>query len=115
MIGRHGRSGKNAFFVTGSSRSNLLSIMQKNLEGDEIKAEGDGWDGKDLFFRSDNVSFYYKGIVAHSIMCSDDTDPCYHDVCDDVAGIDFPNMINIVRAIVKATKTLVNGEDTPKK
>ena len=67
-----------------------------------------------LFQRSDNYPFFLKGIPAHSIMCSDDTDPCYHKPCDDASRIDFENMARIINAIAKSCQTLISGEDTPK-
>ena len=56
-----------------------------------------------------------KGIAAHTIMSSDDRDPCYHLPCDDMKSIDIKNMTEIIRAIPVAVRTIVNGTDTPSK
>jgi hypothetical protein len=112
--GKHNRHGKNSFFVTGSEKSDLRKILKRNLSGENVKVEGDGLDHRDLFYRSDNYPFNLKGIVAHSIMCSDDNDPCYHKPCDDPDEIDTANMTRIIRAIAKGSVSLISGADTPK-
>ena len=114
MIGITNRAGKNAFFITGAQFSNLKKILTKNLKENKVKVTNEGIDLKMLFQRSDNYPFFLKGIPAHSIMCSDDTDPCYHKPCDDASRIDFENMARIIKAIAKSCQTLISGEDTPK-
>jgi hypothetical protein len=113
MIGNTNRTGKNGFFITGSKYSDLEKILEKNLKGEKIKIIAEGKDPAKLFERSDNYSFFQKGIPAHSIMCSDDSDPCYHQPCDDADQIDFENMTGIIKAIAKSCRTLISGEDTP--
>jgi len=80
MIGRTNRTGKKAFFVTGSAHSDLMVILEKNLMGEKISIREEGQDLAGLFYRSDNYSFAKKSIIAHSIMCSDDKEPCYHQI-----------------------------------
>jgi len=113
MIGMTNRVGKSAFFLTGTSYSNLYDILRKNLRGSSVDIRTDNFDTKNLFQRSDNYSFFQKRIVAHSIMCSDDNDPCYYEPCDDADRIDFKNMTEIIRAIAKSCQTLINVEDSP--
>lgn len=113
MIGNTNRSGKNAFFITGSTYSDLMQIMKKNLAGQKIKIAKEGDDNTNLFARSDNYSFFKAGICAHSIMCSDDKEYCYHKPCDDVRRIDLDNMTDVIRGIALGSRTLVSGEDTP--
>lgn len=115
MIGSRSRTGKNAFFVTGSSFSNLTRILKKNIEGRKVSIRKEGPDVARLFMRSDNYPFAQQGIPAHSIMCSDDKDPCYHKPCDDISGIDISNMTRVIQGIARACKTLLSGEDTPKR
>jgi hypothetical protein len=115
MIGKTTLTGKNAFAVIGSDYSNLSSILSKNLIGDSItvfnfeKAQ----DQRSLFQRSDNFPFFIKGIPAHSLMCSDDDDPCYHKTCDIAKSIDFNNMTRVIQAIATSCRTLIKGNDTP--
>lgn len=112
MLGRTNAVGKKAFFITGEGNSTLSSIFSRNLKDDKVRNR---WynDQTNLFARSDNYPFFQAGIPAHSIMCSDDKEPCYHQACDDADSIDYPNMVEVIRAIVKASQTIIAGTDTP--
>lgn len=113
MIGRTNATGRKAFFITGPESSDLSKIVSKNLKGEKFRVIELVRDPGFLFQRSDNYSFFQKGIPAHSFMCSDDNEPCYHKPCDDTKRIDFDNMIIVIRAIAKGVSTLVSGADTP--
>ena len=113
MIAQYGAVGKRAFFVTGPDKSDLPGIMARNLSGTGIHVFPDPGRGYMLFERSDNFPFFEKGIPAHSIMCSDDTDPCYHLPCDDVKGVDMANMNLVIRAIASGVESIVQGRDRP--
>lgn len=113
MIGMTNATGKNAFMVTGSYLSDLAKILRKNLKAEKIKVMDMNSDPKLLFQRSDNYPFAAEGIPAHTIMCSDDDEPCYHKTCDDVKRIDISNMTRIIQAIAKSCESLISGKDTP--
>jgi hypothetical protein len=113
MIGQTKAVGKNSFFVTGAPLSDMASILEKNLAGTGVTIKPDPDPEKKLFQRSDNYPFAKKGIPAHSIMCSDDGDPCYHKPCDEYSRIDVANMTTIIRAIARASKGMIDGADTP--
>lgn len=113
MIGMTNATGKNAFMVTGSYLSDLTKILRRNLKGEKIKVMDQNSDPKLLFQRSDNFPFAAEGIPAHSIMCSDDNEPCYHKPCDDLKRIDIGNMTKVIQAIAKSCTSLINGKDTP--
>jgi hypothetical protein len=113
MIGMHNATGKNAFMLTGSDYSDLYKILNKNLEGGQVEALEQRSDPANMFGRSDNYTFALEGIPAHTVMCSDDKEPCYHKPCDDVRRIDMENMTRIIQAIAKASYTLISGKDTP--
>ncbi len=113
MIGISNIAGKNAFMLTGSWYSDLYQILDKNLEGEKVKVVEQKSDPANLFGRSDNYPFAREGIPAHTVMCSDDKDPCYHKPCDDVKRIDIDNMTRIIKAIAKSAETLISGKDTP--
>jgi len=113
MIGMTNATGKNAFMVTGSFYSSLADILRKNLQGEKFKVLNLNYDAKLLFQRSDNYPFAMEGIPAHSIMCSDDNEPCYHKPCDDAKRINFENMAAVTRAIAKSCTSLLSGKDTP--
>lgn len=113
MIAQHGTVGRRAFFITGTETSSLPEIMARNLAGTGIRIYPDPGRGKMLFERSDNFPFFEKGIPAHTIMCSDDTDPCYHLPCDDAKGVDMSNMNLVIRAIATSVESIVQGRDRP--
>lgn len=115
MIGKTNLTGSNTFAVIGSDYSNLSAILSKNLRSDSITVFNleKSQDQRSLFQRSDNYTFFLKGIPAHSLMCSDDDDPCYHRTCDIAKKIDFDNMTRVIQAIALSCRTLINGEDTP--
>jgi hypothetical protein len=113
MIGRTNIGGKNRMMLTGSGYSDLYTILKKNLKREIVGIMEHIADPTNLFGRSDNYPFALRGITAHTIMCSDDRDPCYHLPCDDVRRIDIDNMARIIRAIAKSASTLISGIDTP--
>ena len=76
-----------------------------------MKPEPD--ESRQLYKRSDNYPFVLKGIPAHSIMSSDDSDACYHGACDELKRIDVRNMTAIIRAIAAGSQTFVDGTSTP--
>jgi hypothetical protein len=112
MIG-YSNISNGSFFLTGPGLSSLQDIFTHNLEGPGIKLMKPRADPDNLFQRSDNYSFFLRGIPAHSIMCSDDNDPCYHKPCDDPERIDYEKMATIVKGIIKGAYTIVSGKDTP--
>jgi|SRR5215204_501849 len=106
--------GKNSFFITGSQHSDLQKIMERNLQK-KIKIKRDPDYSKALFKRSDNFPFAEKGVPAHTIMCGDDEEMCYHQSCDDFRRIDLANMLAVIRSIPLAMSTIINGEEAPKR
>lgn len=115
MIGATNRTRENAFFLTGDRYSNMKKILAKNLSGTKVRVKNEGADVNFLFRRSDNYPFAKLGIPAHTIMCSDDNDPCYHKPCDDAVRIDTENMTRIIQSIAIAARSLIGGLDTPKR
>lgn len=103
--------GKNRLMMTGMQKSGLGSIVRKNLAGSGIKFLPERQD--DLFARSDNFPFALAGIPAHSFLCSNDNDRCYHKVCDDLKRIDLPNLALLTKAIIQGISSVVNGVETP--
>jgi acetylornithine deacetylase/succinyl-diaminopimelate desuccinylase-like protein len=112
MIGRSDVAGKKGVFITGANESDFASIFKRNTKG-HIKISPEPAAEKGLFQRSDNYPFALKGIPAHTIMSSDDSDGCYHKDCDEVERIDIKNMTAIIRAIAAGSRTLIDGTDTP--
>lgn len=114
MLGRSGATGNNGFFLTGSRYSNLEQIFRKKLEGGKVKLRREevGWMG-DLFERSDNYPFARLGMVAHTVMSSDDRDGCYHRPCDNWRSLNTRHMANVADALLRASTGLLDGTDTP--
>ena len=107
--------GRNDIFITGAAESELPAILEKNLRKHQMRIKPGPSEEKLLYRRSDNFSFAKKGVPAHSIMSSDDDDKCYHQPCDDLDRVDVAHMTAVIKGIIAATKTLVNGEERPKR
>ena len=115
MIGATNAAGNNAFFITGEEHSDLDDIFKKQLKETRVRLVREPADNNNLFGRSDNYPFALKQIPAHTIMSSDDQDPCYHRPCDDMNNIDLANMTRLINAIAVACRTLIDGTDTPQR
>ena len=98
MVGTVAASGRNSMFMTGDDQSNLYDLLQANaLDG--LKIVRDPYLSQGLFFRSDNVGFYRKGIVAHSFStCDMENTHHYHRKNDELGIIDFANLDQIVQS-----------------
>lgn len=107
------QNGKNHICITGEWNSKFAKIFQKNLSTSKSNIVVDRDKSVDLFKRSDNYSFFLKGIAAHTIMSSDDFDNCYHQPCDEVKQLDIKHIGTVIKAIIQGCSTIVRGEDTP--
>lgn len=105
--------GKNKLMIIGYKYSNLPRMLEKGLKKKGISVRVEPSDSKHLFQRSDNYQFALKGIPYHTLMASDDDDPCYHNPCDEVKRIDIANMTRIIKGIAFAVAPLVKGDVTP--
>jgi Iap family predicted aminopeptidase len=105
--------GKDNFFITGNRYSDLPALLKINMKGLNVKVKSEPSQRKKLFQRSDNFSFATKGVPAHTIMSSDDYDPCYHRPCDEANRADTKHMTQIIRAIIVGTKNIIAGVETP--
>jgi Zn-dependent M28 family amino/carboxypeptidase len=117
MIGRPMASNKKYPYITGSAKSTLRTqlnnkltelapTLQKNYFHFDLSIEP-------LYNRSDNYPFARKGIVAHTIIATNDRDPYYHSLNDEWETLDFSFMANVVKAIALSCTGLVDGTDTP--
>ncbi len=105
--------GATTIFITGGEHTALPSLLIPDFEKAGLKVINEPAAEKNLFQRSDNYPFAQKGVPAHTIMASDDDDPCYHKRCDDLTRIDIDNLTAIIQAIAKAVEGLVNGTVMP--
>lgn len=114
MLGRTGAAGANAFFMTGTRYSSLPDIFKKALDGHKVRLRKERYSQQgDLFMRSDNYPFAQLGIAAHTVMSSDDNDPCYHRPCDEWQSINGQHLLQVTNALIQATRTLVDGTERP--
>ena len=97
MVGTVAASGRNSMFMTGDNQSNLYDLLQANAR-DGFKVVRDPYLSQGLFFRSDNVGFYRRGIVAHSFStCDMENTNHYHRKHDELGLIDFANLDQMVQ------------------
>jgi putative aminopeptidase FrvX len=114
MIGTESKWGKNSAYISGYDRSDLGSILQKNLNNTQFKFYPDPYLEQQLFLRSDNASLAKRGVPAHSISTSKmDIEKYYHKQGDEIETLDLSNMTDIIRAIGLSAGTIISGKDTP--
>jgi Zn-dependent M28 family amino/carboxypeptidase len=114
MIGTESKWGKNSAYITGFEKSDMGTILQKNLEGSAFQFQPDPYPDQQLFYRSDNATLAYLGVPAHTISTAKmDKEPYYHSADDEVETLDLDNMTEIIKAIAQSSKSIVEGKDTP--
>lgn len=96
MIATKSQFGENALFMTGDEFSDLEDLFNKNAVR-SLKIYPDPYKDEHLFYRSDNVNFVKKKIIAHSFSTVDMTTAnYYHQVNDDLTIVDFKNLTEII-------------------
>ncbi|MGI4021650.1 MAG: M28 family metallopeptidase [Janthinobacterium lividum] len=116
MIGKTSKFGANTAFITGFERSDFGTILQKNLDGTSFKFYPDPYPEQNLFYRSDNASLARVGVPAHTISTDQiDSDKLYHTVKDELSSLDVNNITATIRAIALSSRSIVAGNDTPKR
>lgn len=114
MVATESQFGKNAVFITGDEFSDLDELFNKNAVNG-LTIHPDPYAAEQLFYRSDNVSFVKKKIIAHSISTADMTKiKHYHQVNDDISVVDFDNMTQIINNFGKTLDKLSPKNFAPK-
>lgn len=114
MIGTQSKWGKNSAFITGYDKTDMGSIMQKNLKESGFVFHPDPYPDQNLFYRSDNAVLARLGVPAHTISTAKmDEEPHYHKVSDEFETLDMENMAMIIKSIALSAKSIVGGKDTP--
>lgn len=114
MIGTESKWGKNSAYITGYEKTDMGTIMQKNLEGTEFTFYPDPYPAQQLFYRSDNATLARLGVPAHTISTAKmDGEPHYHKLTDHIETLDMKNMAMIIKSIALASRSIVSGIDTP--
>lgn len=114
MIGTESNWGKNSAYITGFDKTDMGSILQKNLTGTGFTFHPDPYPDQNLFYRSDNATLAMLGVPAHTISTAKmDKEKYYHSADDEIETLDMNNMAAIIRAIALSSKGIVSGKDTP--
>jgi Zn-dependent M28 family amino/carboxypeptidase len=114
MIGTESKWGKNSAYITGYERTDMGSILQKNLQGTGFTFYPDPYPSQNLFFRSDNATLAELGVPAHTISTSKmDSEPNYHKQSDQIETLNMENMAEIIKSIALSAQTIINGKDSP--
>jgi len=114
MIGTQSKWGKNSAYITGFEKTDMGTILQKNLEGTAFTFYPDPYPLQQLFYRSDNATLARLGVPAHTISTSKmDDEPNYHKVTDQIETLDMDNMAMIIRSIALSAQTIIAAKDTP--
>ena len=114
MIGTESKWGKNSAYITGFEKTDMGTILQKNLKGTDFKFYPDPYTDQNLFYRSDNATLARLGVPAHTISTSKmDSEPNYHKPSDEFSTLDIENMTQIIKAIAKSAQSIISGKDTP--
>lgn len=114
MIGTESKWGKNSAFITGYEKTDMGTIMQKNLEGTGFVFHPDPYPNQQLFYRSDNATLARLGVPAHTISTAKmENELHYHKVSDEVSTLDLDNMTEIIKSIALSARGIVAGKETP--
>jgi len=114
MIGKPSKFGIGTVWMTGMERSNLGSLLNSELQKQNMQIHQDPYPEQNLFYRSDNATLARLGVPAHSFSSTQlDKDQHYHQVSDDINSLDFASMQKVISTLAKATEGLVDGTDTP--
>src|SRR3984957_1887027 len=114
MIGTESKWGKNSAFITGFERSDMGTILQKNLSGSSFAFYPDPYPTEQLFYRSDNATLARQGVPAHTLSTSKmDSEKYYHTRGDEISTLDIDNMTRIILSIALSSTSIIEGKDTP--
>ncbi|MFI5134160.1 MAG: M20/M25/M40 family metallo-hydrolase [Chitinophagales bacterium] len=114
MIGTEAKWGKNSAYITGYEKTDMGSMLQKNLEGTGFTFYPDPYTTQNLFYRSDNATLARLGVPAHTISTAKmDGEPNYHKVSDEITTLDMDNMAMIIKSVALSSRSIVAGKETP--
>ena len=114
MIGTESKWGKNSAYITGFDKSDMGTILQKNLINTAFKFYPDPYPQENLFLRSDNAQLAKRGVPAHTISTSKmDSEKFYHQLGDEIGTLDLNNMTEVIRSIALSAGSIISGKDTP--
>lgn len=113
MLATESQFGKNAVFMTGDEFSDFDELINSNAVNG-LKVFPDPYQGQQLFYRSDNVNFVKRRIIAHSISTVDMNKAFhYHAVNDDINIVNADNLTNIINNFAKTIEKLNTKNFSP--
>ena len=116
MIGTESKWGENSAYITGFNKTDMGTILGRNLEKTKFRFYPDPYPEQNLFDRSDNASLAKRGVPAHTISTSKmDSEPHYHKQSDEIQTLDINNMTRIIQSIAISAGTIISGKDTPQR
>ena len=90
-------------------KTDMGSILQKNLEGTGFSFHPDPYPDQQLFYRSDNATLAKLGVPAHTISTSKmDNEPNYHKASDEIGTLDMDNMAMIIKSIALSARGIIS-------
>lgn len=114
MLATQSEYGENAVYITGDTYSDMKDLFNAQAQNG-LMIHGDPYATEQLFYRSDNVSFVKKKIIAHSISTVDmNSIKHYHQVNDDIDIVNFDNMNKIISNFAKTVEKLSPKNFSPK-
>lgn len=114
MVATVSKFGPNSLYMTGDEFSDLDELLNANA-AHQLKINTDPYKSERLFYRSDNVSFVKKKIIAHSFSTVDmATAKHYHQLNDDLEIVDFDNLTQMINNLGKTIEKLTPGNFAPK-
>lgn len=114
MVATVSKFGPNSLYMTGDEFSDLDELLNANA-AHQLKINTDPYKSEQLFYRSDNVSFVKKKIIAHSFSTVDmATAKHYHQLNDDLEIVDFDNLTQMINNLGKTIEKLAPGNFAPK-
>ena len=113
MVATVSQFGPNALYMTGAEFSDLDELLNANAAAG-LKVHPDPYVGQQLFYRSDNVSFVKKKIIAHSFSTVDmNVAKHYHQLNDDINVVNFDNLTGLINSFGKTFQKLTPENFTP--
>ena len=113
MLGTLSAFGKGKVYMTGSDKSDLMSLMN-TFKTKKFEVHEDPYLKQNLFMRSDNVWFVKKGIVSHSLSSVNmETQKHYHQPSDEYKNIDPDNLTQITEGVAKVSHQLIKKKLKP--
>lgn len=114
MVATVSKFGPNSLYMTGDEYSNVDELFNTQAVNG-LKINADPYKGQNLFYRSDNVSFVKKKVIAHSFSTVDmNTASHYHQLNDDLDIVDFDNLTTIINNLGETFEKLTPQNFSPR-